>query len=31
VETHYNWDRVAEDVLRIGREVARRHAAPLAC
>jgi len=31
VETHYNWDRVAADVLRIGREVAGRHAARLAC
>jgi phosphatidylinositol alpha-1,6-mannosyltransferase len=24
VETHYNWDRVAADVIRIGREVAAR-------
>ena len=31
VETHYNWDRVAGDVLRIGREVAERHTARLAC
>jgi glycosyltransferase involved in cell wall biosynthesis len=31
VETHYNWDRVAADVLRIGREVAERRSAPLAC
>jgi phosphatidyl-myo-inositol dimannoside synthase len=30
-ETHYNWDRVAADVLRIGREVAGRHRARLAC
>jgi phosphatidylinositol alpha-1,6-mannosyltransferase len=30
-ETHYTWDRVAADVLRIGREVAARHAARLAC
>ena len=31
VEAHYNWDRVAADVFRIGREVAGRHAARLAC
>lgn len=31
VETHYNWDRVAADVLRIGREVAERHATRVAC
>lgn len=31
VETHYNWDRVAADVLRIGREVAQRCSARLAC
>jgi phosphatidylinositol alpha-1,6-mannosyltransferase len=31
VETYYNWDRVAADVLRIGRDVAGRHAARLAC
>jgi len=31
VETYYNWDRVAADVLRIGREVAGRHAARRAC
>jgi phosphatidylinositol alpha-1,6-mannosyltransferase len=31
VETHYNWDRVAGDVLRIGREVAERHTARRAC
>jgi phosphatidyl-myo-inositol dimannoside synthase len=31
VQTYYNWDRVAADVLRIGREVAARHAARLAC
>ena len=31
VETHYNWDRVAADVIRIGREVAERHTARLAC
>jgi phosphatidylinositol alpha-1,6-mannosyltransferase len=31
VETHYNWDRVAADVLRIGREVAARRTPPLAC
>jgi phosphatidylinositol alpha-1,6-mannosyltransferase len=31
VETHYNWDRVAADVLRIGRAVAGRRAARLAC
>jgi phosphatidylinositol alpha-1,6-mannosyltransferase len=30
-ETHYNWDRVASDVIRIGREVAERHTARLAC
>lgn len=30
-ETHYNWDRVAADVLRIGHEVAGRHAPRLAC
>jgi phosphatidylinositol alpha-1,6-mannosyltransferase len=26
VETYYNWDRVSAEVLRIGREVAARHA-----
>jgi phosphatidyl-myo-inositol dimannoside synthase len=26
VETHYNWDRVAADVIAIGREVGARHA-----
>jgi glycosyltransferase involved in cell wall biosynthesis len=26
VETHYNWDRVAADVIRIGHEVAARDA-----
>lgn len=31
VETHYNWDRVAADVIRIGREVAERHTARVAC
>lgn len=31
VETHYNWDRVAAEVLRIGHEVAGRHAPRLAC
>jgi phosphatidyl-myo-inositol dimannoside synthase len=31
VESYYNWERVTADVLRIGREVARRHAARLAC
>ena len=31
VETHYNWDRVAADVIRIGREVAARRTPPLAC
>jgi phosphatidylinositol alpha-1,6-mannosyltransferase len=31
VESHYNWDRVAADVLRIGHEVAGRHAPRLAC
>jgi glycosyltransferase involved in cell wall biosynthesis len=27
VETYYNWDRVAADLARIGREFARRPAA----
>ncbi len=31
VESHYNWDRVAAEVLRIGREVAGRSTARLAC
>jgi phosphatidylinositol alpha-1,6-mannosyltransferase len=31
VEAYYNWDRVAADVLRIGAEVAGRHATRRAC